>query len=397
MGLDPAQRARVQRMNIRFIPITETSSDIASRGPTTIVAPESQFRTCPTDHDSIGYPRMSASGESSTTMHRPLHASGSHQIPPPDDPKTNQYNQDLGLIHSTNGNHLESPKEGSSIDHQENGIFTAPKQFLKEPLRSGEDDDMSGSKQPSKIIEPAAAETDKEIEPVATEDLSLAKSVATMTDSEDTEPLSKVLELTDKSKSDEESMSIEDILKQIPEEMMLPSVTVAEITRIKFGLGIEIPGVNEGDWYKASLPRIATSDKGKAPFVAKDEIKGHPARDMFNLICADIDFLIQLRENVIADVVSFFHYFSFSRLAVFGSVKDIVAKEEQISVHTDPDSLSTSSTSTSPMDFVADIPQLEQSPAASTQILMPTTAIPSTDFPESFAQLTASVTQLSIK
>ncbi|KZV20672.1 hypothetical protein F511_30573 [Dorcoceras hygrometricum] len=35
---------------------------------------------------SIGYPRMSASGESSTTMHRLLHASGSHPIPPPDDP-----------------------------------------------------------------------------------------------------------------------------------------------------------------------------------------------------------------------------------------------------------------------------------------------------------------------
>ncbi|KZV20078.1 hypothetical protein F511_10152 [Dorcoceras hygrometricum] len=62
-------------------------SDIASRGPTTIVAPESRFRTCPTDHDSIGYPRMSASGESSTTMHRLLHASGSHPIPTPYDPK----------------------------------------------------------------------------------------------------------------------------------------------------------------------------------------------------------------------------------------------------------------------------------------------------------------------
>ncbi|KZV25223.1 hypothetical protein F511_34280 [Dorcoceras hygrometricum] len=61
---------------------------------------------------------MSASGESSTTMHRLLHASGSHPIPPRDDPKTNQYNQDLGLIHSTNGNHLESSNEGSSIDHQ---------------------------------------------------------------------------------------------------------------------------------------------------------------------------------------------------------------------------------------------------------------------------------------
>ncbi|KZV32524.1 hypothetical protein F511_36971 [Dorcoceras hygrometricum] len=67
---------------------------------------------------SIGYPRMRASGESSTTKHRLLHASGSHPIPPPNDPKTNQYNQYLGLIHSTNDNHLESPNEGSSIDHQ---------------------------------------------------------------------------------------------------------------------------------------------------------------------------------------------------------------------------------------------------------------------------------------
>ncbi|KZV56855.1 receptor-like protein kinase 5 [Dorcoceras hygrometricum] len=33
--------------------------------------------------------------------------------------RTNQYNQDIGLIHSTNGNHLESPNEGSSIDHQD--------------------------------------------------------------------------------------------------------------------------------------------------------------------------------------------------------------------------------------------------------------------------------------
>ncbi|KZV44291.1 triacylglycerol lipase [Dorcoceras hygrometricum] len=32
--------------------------------------------------------------------------------------RTNQYNQDLGLIYSTNDNHLESPNEGSSIDHQ---------------------------------------------------------------------------------------------------------------------------------------------------------------------------------------------------------------------------------------------------------------------------------------
>ncbi|KZV15641.1 hypothetical protein F511_33678 [Dorcoceras hygrometricum] len=36
---------------------------------------------------SIGYPRMRASGESSTTKYRLLHASGSHPIPPPNDPK----------------------------------------------------------------------------------------------------------------------------------------------------------------------------------------------------------------------------------------------------------------------------------------------------------------------
>ncbi|KZV27002.1 hypothetical protein F511_21867 [Dorcoceras hygrometricum] len=68
--------------------------------------------------DSIGYPRIKESGESSTTKHRLLHASGPHPIPPSNDSKTNQYNEDLGLIHSTNGNHLESPNEGSSIDHQ---------------------------------------------------------------------------------------------------------------------------------------------------------------------------------------------------------------------------------------------------------------------------------------
>ncbi|KZV58086.1 hypothetical protein F511_31827 [Dorcoceras hygrometricum] len=217
--LNTLSRVSVRESQIQYLCDPQWFRDTASRGPTTIVAPESQFRTCPSDHDSIGYPCMSASGESSTTMHRLLHASGSHPIPPPDDPKyrqsgprpeprllrqpalealtnsartdsphrvgrkrisgddglrqrrrtagggglwerggaastsieyprmsasgessttmhrllhasgshpiptpydpkTNQYNQDLGLIHSTNGNHLESPNEGSSIDHQ---------------------------------------------------------------------------------------------------------------------------------------------------------------------------------------------------------------------------------------------------------------------------------------
>ncbi|KZV19971.1 hypothetical protein F511_19956 [Dorcoceras hygrometricum] len=192
--------------------------------------------------------------------------------------------------------------------------------FLKEPLRSGEDDDMSRFKQPIKIIEPTATEQDKEIEPVATDGLSMAKNVVKMTDSEDTKPLSKVLELTEKSKSDEESMPIEDILEQIPEGMMLPS---------------------KGDRYKASLPQIDISDKGKAPLVEQGDIKGHPAREMFSLICADIDFPVQLREKVIADVVSFFHSFSLSKLAVLDPVTDIIVKEKQILAWIEIDSLET--------------------------------------------------------
>ncbi|KZV19903.1 formin-like protein 7 [Dorcoceras hygrometricum] len=116
--LNTLSSVSVRESGIQYLCDPQWFRDTASRGPTTIAAPESQFRTCPSDHDSIGYPRMSVSGESSTTMYRLLHASGSHPIPPPNDPKTNQYNQDLGLIHSTNGNHLESPNEGSSIDHQ---------------------------------------------------------------------------------------------------------------------------------------------------------------------------------------------------------------------------------------------------------------------------------------
>ncbi|KZV35247.1 hypothetical protein F511_43157 [Dorcoceras hygrometricum] len=175
-----------------------------------------------------------------------------------------------------------SKTEQMEIDMEEPSITISDDIVVEDTERSTADDDMSGLKQPSKIIEMVKeneSEKDKEIEPVY---FSLAKSVATMTDSEDTEPLIKVLELNDKSKSDEESISIEDILKKIPMDMMLPSATATEITRIKVGLGIEISGVNEGDWYKASLTRIATSEKGKASLVSEDEIKGHLTQEMFS-------------------------------------------------------------------------------------------------------------------
>ncbi|KZV14086.1 hypothetical protein F511_44456 [Dorcoceras hygrometricum] len=65
--------------------------------------------------------------------------------------------------------------------------------------------------------------------------------------------------------TDEELMYIDDLLQQILGDAFLPSVLAAEPTRIKFSNGISIPGVADGDLYKASLPKIAVADKGKAP------------------------------------------------------------------------------------------------------------------------------------
>ncbi|KZV16682.1 Exocyst complex subunit Sec15-like family protein [Dorcoceras hygrometricum] len=214
--------------------------------------------------------------------------------------RTNRYSQDLGLIHSTNGNHLESPNEGSSIDHQvtihlhaqnitifptnETWCFDRSRApiFLILPLHQHRIDVSAITNEEEGRLVEKEKEKEKEIEPVADDGMSLEKII----DSEDTDPLSKVLEMTTKSStSDEESLSIDDLLAQIPEDMMLPYTTFAEPTRIKFGLGIEIKEIKEikeGDWYKASLPQIDIADKGKAPLVEPDEIKGHPAQELFS-------------------------------------------------------------------------------------------------------------------
>ncbi|KZV46241.1 hypothetical protein F511_08684 [Dorcoceras hygrometricum] len=128
---------------------------------------------------------------------------------------------------------------------------------------------------------------------------------------------------------DEESLSI-DLLKRITGDMMLPSVFAAEPAKIKFSNGISITGVANGDWFKENLPKIAIADKGKAPLVKPDTIKGHPAREMFHLICDDIEFLVQLREKVIDEVAAFISSFSLRCLAVLKSLNGIAANEEQV-------------------------------------------------------------------
>ncbi|KZV22409.1 splicing factor 3B subunit 1-like [Dorcoceras hygrometricum] len=217
--------------------------------------------------------------------------------------------------------------EDDNLDGAENEIsrnmasITAPKQFLKEHLRS----------EKNKETDIAPVETEKEMEQ-ETALMDVQEHIL----EKDTEPLSKALELTEiPSTSDEELMSLQDLFKQIPDDMMMPSVTAAEPTKIKFGQGIEI---REVVLYKASLPHIAEDDKGKEPLLI-DTIQGHPAREIFSLSCADIDFLVQLIEQVIEEVVKFFSSFSLRRLAVLDSVKDIAAKEELVLTWAETDSV----------------------------------------------------------
>ncbi|KZV51367.1 hypothetical protein F511_37459 [Dorcoceras hygrometricum] len=131
-----------------------------------------------------------------------------------------------------------------------------------------------------------------------------------------------------RNQTDEELMSIDDILMQISDNMMLPSVTAAEVTKIRLGSSIEINEVRDSDWYYASLPRISIHDKGKEPLEEDEPVKGNPAMNMVELICGDVEFLVQLRDQVMKEFVEFFHSFSLNKLSDLESLRDLKEKEK---------------------------------------------------------------------
>ncbi|KZV49971.1 hypothetical protein F511_26544 [Dorcoceras hygrometricum] len=51
----PSDHVSVRESRIQYLCDPQWFRDTASRGPTTIAAPESQFRTCPSDHVSVQY------------------------------------------------------------------------------------------------------------------------------------------------------------------------------------------------------------------------------------------------------------------------------------------------------------------------------------------------------
>ncbi|KZV25188.1 tRNA(adenine(34)) deaminase, chloroplastic [Dorcoceras hygrometricum] len=78
----------------------------------------------------------------------------------------------------------------------------------------------------------------------------------------------------------DEARSLEDIILSIPADVPLPSAGV-EITKIIFGQTIHIPGVAEGDLYKATLPTIHLEEKGKEPLQLKNPAKGMPHKEHY--------------------------------------------------------------------------------------------------------------------
>ncbi|KZV58329.1 hypothetical protein F511_31407 [Dorcoceras hygrometricum] len=94
--------------------------------------------------------------------------------------------------------------------------------------------------------------TDMEEDYLKNKDIDLSLVESTTAKEVDSTPVTDVGHLL----LEEESLSIDDLLKWIPGDMMLPSVFAAEPTKIKFSNGISIPGVADGDLYKASLPKI---------------------------------------------------------------------------------------------------------------------------------------------
>ncbi|KZV41807.1 hypothetical protein F511_20780 [Dorcoceras hygrometricum] len=128
--------------------------------------------------------------------------------------------------------------------------------------------------------------------------------------------------------SADEKTSLDDILLSIPVDIPLPS-TCMEVTQIKMGQMIKIPGVTKWTWFLKQLPRIPAEDKGKELLVEKDPVRGNPAKEHYSLICADIDLLVSLRAQAIDEVATFFRSFSLRKLSSI-NFEEMYSKEEQV-------------------------------------------------------------------
>ncbi|KZV25559.1 hypothetical protein F511_21632, partial [Dorcoceras hygrometricum] len=151
------------------------------------------------------------------------------------------------------------------------------------------------TRQADRLVE-SASETDGEQETVSYETGVGEQQLQTFDEPENridestdyfvTEPvagmeLADVIPTVEEKPSTNEAMTLEEILLTIPDGCSLPSTT-GEVTKIQLGKSISIPGVDEGDWYKASLPKIPVVDKGKAPLLKEIRLRESAQRNSFS-------------------------------------------------------------------------------------------------------------------
>ncbi|KZV32609.1 hypothetical protein F511_36602 [Dorcoceras hygrometricum] len=145
----------------------------------------------------------------------------------------------------------------------------------------------------------------------------------------------------DRKQVTEETMPIDDLLLQISDDLLLPSITAVELTKIWLGEFLNFGDVQRGDLYSSSLPRISSLDKGKGILVEDEPVSGNPAREIVELICTDVDFLVKLRDQVMVDVENFFHSFSINKLTNFDALLELREKEKFMLEWAATDSLET--------------------------------------------------------
>ncbi|KZV50874.1 hypothetical protein F511_11553 [Dorcoceras hygrometricum] len=111
----------------------------------------------------------------------------------------------------------------------------------------------------------------------------------------------------------EESMPIDDLLIQISDDLLLP-ITAVELTKIRLGKGI---------------------------LVEDEQVRVNPAREIVELVCADVAFLVNLRDQIMVDVENFFHSFSINKLTNFDALLELKEKEKFMLEWAATDSLET--------------------------------------------------------
>ncbi|KZV52879.1 dystroglycan-like [Dorcoceras hygrometricum] len=168
---------------------------------------------------------------------------------------------------------------------------------------------------------PVVTASDTQDEDIATADVAPADEVQQVEDVVAPISAEEVL-------SADEKTSLDDILLSIPVDIPLPS-TCMEVTQIKMGQMIKIPGVTKWTWFLKQLPRIPAEDKGKELLVEKDPVRGNPAKEHYSLICADIDLLVSLRAQAIDEVATFFRSFSLRKLSSI-NFEEMYSKEEKV-------------------------------------------------------------------